>query len=46
MDGGTLLQARTIVLVPAGVKLATVRVDFELLAADLMVDLKLAPAKL
>lgn len=44
MGGGTLFQARATVLVPAGVKLATVRADLEMLAADLMVDLKLVPA--
>ena len=44
MGGGTLFQARATVLVPAGVKLATVRADLELLAADLMMDLKLQPA--
>lgn len=43
MGGGTLFQARATVLVPAGVKLATVRADLEMLAADLMVDLKLQP---
>lgn len=43
MGGGTLFQARATVLVPAAVKLATVRADLELIAADLMVDVKLAP---
>ncbi len=43
MGGGILFQARATVLVPAGVKLATVRAALEMLAADLMVDLKLQP---
>lgn len=43
MDGGTLFQARATVLVPAEVKLAAIRADLEKLAADLMVDLKVAP---
>ena len=46
MGGGTLFQARATVLVPAGAKLATVRADLEKIAADLMVDLKLAAVKL
>ena len=33
------------VLVPAGVKLEAVRADLEKIATDLMVDLKLQPAK-
>jgi glycine cleavage system regulatory protein len=45
MGGGTLFQARATVLVPAAVNLAAVRVDLERIAADLMVDLKFAPAK-
>src|SRR3954468_12743345 len=44
MDGGVLFQARATVFVPREVKMATVRADLEKLAADLMVDLKLAPA--
>jgi glycine cleavage system regulatory protein len=43
MDGGMLFQARATVFVPAEVKLAELRVDLEKIAADLMVDLKLAP---
>jgi glycine cleavage system regulatory protein len=43
MGGGVLFQARATVFVPAGVKLAAVRADFEKIAADLMVDLKLVP---
>lgn len=44
MGGGMLFQARATVFVPADVKLATVRADLEKIAADLMVDLKVAPA--
>ena len=43
MDGGMLFKARATLLVPAAVKLAAVRTDLEKIAADLMVDLKLAP---
>ncbi len=43
MDGGVLFKARATVLVPAHVKLASVRADLERLAADLMVDLKVQP---
>jgi glycine cleavage system regulatory protein len=43
-DGGMLFQARATVFVPADVKLPAVRADLEKIAADLMVDLKLAPA--
>ena len=43
MDGGVLFQARATVLVPANVKIGAVRADLEKLAADLMVDLKVAP---
>lgn len=43
MGGGTLFQARATLLVPPGVKLAAVRADLEKIAADLMVDIKLAP---
>lgn len=45
MGGGTLFQARATVLVPATTSLAAVRTDLEKIAADLMVDLKLQPAK-
>lgn len=45
MDGGVLFQARATVFVSANVKLASVRADLEKIAADLMVDLKLAPAE-
>ena len=45
MGGGTLFQAHATVLVPAKVNLAAVRADLEKIAADLMVDLKLLPAK-
>lgn len=45
MGGGTLFQARATVLVPATASVAAVRVDLEKIAADLMVDLKLQPAK-
>jgi glycine cleavage system regulatory protein len=45
MDGGVLFQARATVLVPAGVKLGTVRTDLEKIAADLMVDLTLVPVE-
>ncbi|MDE3084598.1 MAG: ACT domain-containing protein [Verrucomicrobiota bacterium] len=41
MGGGTLFQAKATVLVPAKVKLTTLRADLEKIAADLMVDLKL-----
>ena len=43
MDGGVLFQARATVFVPGQVKLSAVRADLEKLAADLMVDVKLAP---
>ena len=43
MDGSVLFQARATVFVPENVKLSTVRNDLEKLAADLMVDLKVAP---
>ena len=45
MGGGTLFQARATVLVPAQANLAAVRADLEKIAADLMVDLTIAPAK-
>ncbi|HWL16753.1 MAG TPA: ACT domain-containing protein [Opitutus sp.] len=43
MGGGTLFQARALVLVPEDVKLAAVRADLEKIAGDLMVDLRLQP---
>lgn len=43
MGGGELFQARARVLVPATVKLESVRLDLEKIATDLMVDLKLQP---
>jgi glycine cleavage system regulatory protein len=43
MGGGTLFQARATLRVPPSVKLAAVRTDLEKIAADLMVDIKLAP---
>lgn len=45
MGGGDLFQARARVLVPAGVKLETVRAELEKVGADLMVDLKLRPVQ-
>jgi glycine cleavage system regulatory protein len=42
MDGGVLFQARATVLLPPEVKFALVRADLEKIAADLMVDVKLA----
>lgn len=45
MGGGTLFQARAVVLVPAAVSVAALRADLEKIAADLMVDLKVQPAK-
>lgn len=45
MGGGTLFQARATVLLPATTSLAAVRGDLEKIAADLMVDLRIAPAK-
>jgi len=45
MDGGVLFKARATVFVPADVSLATIRVDLEKLAADLMVDMKLVPVE-
>jgi glycine cleavage system regulatory protein len=45
MGGGILFQAHATVLVPAQANLAAVRADLEKIAADLMVDLKLQPAK-
>jgi glycine cleavage system regulatory protein len=45
MGGGTLFQARATVLVPAAVSVAALRGDLENIAADLMVDVKVAPAK-
>ena len=43
MDGSMLFQARATIFVPENVKLSTVRNELEKLAADLMVDLKVAP---
>jgi glycine cleavage system regulatory protein len=43
MDGGVLFQARATVYVPGNVTLTAVRADLEKIAADLMVDLRLAP---
>ena len=45
MGGGTLFQARATVMVPASASLAAVRTDLEKIAADLMVDLRIQPAK-
>jgi glycine cleavage system regulatory protein len=45
MDGGVLFRARATVFVPRDVRLPTVRADLEKIAADLMVDLKLAPVE-
>ena len=45
MDGGVLFKARATVFVPSNVKLASVRADLEKIAADLMVDVKLAPVE-
>jgi glycine cleavage system regulatory protein len=45
MDGSVLFQARATVFVPSHVKLGVVRADLEKIAADLMVDLKLAPVE-
>jgi glycine cleavage system regulatory protein len=43
MGGGTLFQARALVLVPEEVTLAAVRDDLEKIAADVMVDFRLQP---
>lgn len=45
MGGGTLFRAKATVLVPASTHFAAVRTDLEKIATDLMVDLKVAPAK-
>jgi glycine cleavage system regulatory protein len=45
MDGGVLFKARATVYIPTNVKLGVVRADLEKIAADLMVDLKLAPVE-
>ncbi len=45
MGGGTLFQAHATVVVPAAVQLAAVRADLEKIAADMMIELKLQPAK-
>jgi glycine cleavage system regulatory protein len=44
MGGGALFQARATVWAPEASRLAAVRDDLERLAADLMVDIRLAPA--
>lgn len=44
MGGGALFQARATVWAPEASRLAAVRADLERLAADLMVDIRLAPA--
>lgn len=43
MGGGTLFQAKVRVVIPAGVKIESVRADLEKIAADLMVDVSLRP---
>ena len=45
MGGGTLFQVRATVLVPVAVSVAALRGDLEKIAADLMVDVKVAPAR-
>jgi len=45
MDGGVLFQARATVFLPRDVNLSTLRGDLEKIATDLMVDVKLEPAK-
>jgi glycine cleavage system regulatory protein len=45
MDGGVLFRARATIFVPQDVRLPAVRADLEKIAADLMVDLKLAPVE-
>ena len=45
MGGGNLFQARATVLVPPAVSIGELRADLERIAADIMVDLKLSPAK-
>lgn len=45
MDGGTLFQARATVLLPAGTSPAKVRTELENISGDLMVDLRIAPAR-
>ncbi|MBA3848886.1 MAG: glycine cleavage system protein R [Opitutus sp.] len=45
MGGGNLFQARARVVVPTGVKLEEVRAGLEKIAHDLMVDLRLQPAR-
>ncbi len=45
MGGGTLFQANATVVVPASANLAAVRTDLEKIAADMMVELKLRPAR-
>ena len=45
MGGGTLFQANATVVVPAAANLAAVRAALEKIAADMMVELKLRPAR-
>ena len=45
MGGGVLFQAQATVLVPEAGHVAALRTDLEKIAADLMVDLRLHPAK-
>jgi glycine cleavage system regulatory protein len=45
MGGGTLFQAHATVLVPEETSIGALRADLEKIASDLMVDLKLRPAK-
>jgi glycine cleavage system regulatory protein len=45
MDGVMLFQARATVLLPPGLVLASLRAGLEKIAADLMVDVQLEPAK-
>jgi glycine cleavage system regulatory protein len=45
MGGGTLFQARATILVPDAGRIPALRADLEKIAADLMVDLHLSPAK-
>ncbi|MBL9187295.1 MAG: ACT domain-containing protein [Opitutaceae bacterium] len=45
MGGGTLFQAKATIIVPATASLSAVRADLEKIAADMMVELKLQPAR-
>lgn len=45
MGGGTLFQARATVVVPTAASLAAVRADLEKTVADMMIELRLQPAK-